>query len=88
MIKEAQTAESRPAYRVRLDCVTRTNNTTYKNQDGIQILVVPLGVAFIVLGCLPPVYSIEVKARIVGLGGLEGRSKSALEPTSVQWTVT
>lgn len=63
----------------------------YKNQDGIQILVVSLGIVLIILGCLPPVNSIEVEAEIVGPGGLKQHPVSILEPMPAQrpatWTM-
>ena len=84
MTKAELTAENRPAYKDRLDNSRSERRTTYKNQGGIEVLVVFLDVVGVVLCRLPLVHRVEVETSIVVLDGLEERSESILETASAQ----
>ena len=79
MTKAELTAENRPAYKDRLDNSRSERRTTYKNQGGIEVLVVLLDIVGVVLGRLPLVHRVEVQTSVVVLDRLEECSESILE---------
>ena len=79
--KAELTAENKPACKDRSDNSRSERHTTYKNQGGIEVLVVLLDIVGVVLGRLPLVHCVEVETSVVILDGLEERSESILEAT-------
>ena len=63
------------------------DDTTHKNQGGVDVLVVLLGVARVVSCRLFLVHCVEIEVRVIVLGVLENRPKSIPETAPVQWRV-
>ena len=79
MTKAELTAEKRPAYNHGSDNSPSERQATYKNQGGIEVLVVLLDIVGVILGRLPLVHRVEVETGIVVLDGREECSESILE---------
>ena len=63
---------------------SRERSTTHKNQGGVEVFIVLLGVVGIVFSRLFLVHRVKVKTSVVVLDGLEKRSERILKAMVVQ----
>ena len=88
MANAEPTAMDKPAFENKSESYEGERQKTHEDHSGIDVLAILHVQVLIVFGCLPLVHRVEVKAGIVGLGGLKGGSGSILETASAQQSAT